>query len=1357
MNKHIQSFNSGINQDISNNKYPSTNIYWAQNFRLISKDGLATGALTNVNGNSKVLSLGNEEERIVVMCTIRDTLIVLVNSSEGGKIYKWEHNSSDYETSSPTLIYTDPNLDFTSYPDDIIIVGRYETPSVQKIYFSDGHTFFKYLNIIPQEGEAYPLNNYRSIEELDLVPDVSFSNIDLTLQAGGNLKAGRISYAYQLYSVRGSESVISPESDLISITNSSDTSSSTLDYKGTEVGVTVNKSVEVSIENIDLIYERIRLYALEYTVFNQVPSIRIVGEYDINLNSIDVLDSGQSIGDVTLEELRFLQKDFYPKTMDIKNNILFAANLKENYFHITDEQFDARAFRFNLTMNEAEIYDGYNRTVITYNDGNLGSIPSFRHDAVNRFNSVHASYNFNSTLQTSVLLETEESLTKYNPMTQTLGGYGSNVSYTFTTNTVLLDEGQYSLNGYLKKYPLITCDVTTRENYSNPSLQAGYQRDEVYRFGIVFFDKKGRPSFTKWIGDIKFPSNVEMPYITFSDNKTYANILGINFKVNIPSEIEDLISGYKIVRVDRTTSDKTVLATGLVGYLANGGPGNSNNANEDWNQMMSQSTVTFITDMYNESPSYERKTPELFYDGTQISGAQYFTRSPSNPLPIERELGLPGFNPKYIEFTSPEVTFNKRPFTETNAFIEAFGKLNRHQSVSMTGPESTRYTYEQNQIVTDKFRDFSTGNNNKKTRAFLNTNKVFQPKEPGAGNRWEGSTITTLPDGRIFNNITCNLVNNPGPEYYKRYGLRGTFNLCTVDATDLTINSKKLPVDEFYSGSLPEVLIGSYKVDKGISQYGGTTYEARTYNTYHSVSRFVSSDEDLSLTGLDVYNGDTFINYFTYARSLFGIAPPINGDTIDTYLFFPVESSINLDLRLDLIQKYNNWTFIDIDDSPKYKISETLQQGVLNYGTVYPQELGDLYRYNSAYSCSNKGKEYYSEPFDFTNEDYFDARIVASETKINGEYIDSWTKFKFNNYIDVDSKHYGITKILTFKNSLYYFQPTAVGIASVNERSLLQDNQAKQLTLGTGGILTRFDYITDKSGSEFREGIIASDNFIYYVDAKRKRVNKIVIGKEEAVSLIKGIDSTLNKLAFENVRLGFDKGYNEVIVAIDNTTLAFNETSDSFTSTYSFNPSKMISINGDFYSTYPFSDESPWLYADLDTETVGYSGNTDVDPDWDYIIIGPGGQGEGLWKHNVGDPGSFYGGDGGAADSYVTLIINPNQNMVCYFDNLDIRTESKDINNDDVPDDIFYRLETSNSYQDITKELNFTLNQNQHTGTIKRIGRIWRTTILPAVSSGTSASRMIDTYLKVTLRYDNSSGNKFKVHDITTYYRPAKH
>ncbi|GAF89840.1 unnamed protein product, partial [marine sediment metagenome] len=104
----------------------------------------------------------------------------------------------------------------------------------------------------------------------------------------------------------------------------------------------------------------------------------------------------------------------------------------------------------------------------------------------------------------------------------------------------------------------------------------GYSRGEVYRFGVTFYDLKGNPSFVKWIGDIKFPemyettddatSGITNTYKLMSFNST-SNVsdlhtLGIEFTIDV-SDIVDKISGFSIVRVERTEVNKTRLGTGL--------------------------------------------------------------------------------------------------------------------------------------------------------------------------------------------------------------------------------------------------------------------------------------------------------------------------------------------------------------------------------------------------------------------------------------------------------------------------------------------------------------------------------------------------------------------------------------------------------------------------------------------------------------------------------------------------------------------------------------------------------------------------------------------------------------------------
>nr|DAO36302.1 MAG TPA: stabilization protein [Bacteriophage sp.]DAX15021.1 MAG TPA: stabilization protein [Bacteriophage sp.] len=100
-----------------------------------------------------------------------------------------------------------------------------------------------------------------------------------------------------------------------------------------------------------------------------------------------------------------------------------------------------------------------------------------------------------------------------------------------------------------------------------------------------------------------------------------------------------------------------------------------------------------------------------------------------------------------------------------------------------------------------------------------------------------------------------------------------------------------------------------------------------------------------------------------------------------------------------------------------------------------------MYAYNSAYSVSDGGVNYSSgstnENISTNETNYY--RINCSEQKSFGEEIDSWSKAKFANTLDLDAK-YGITTSLNvFNNNLYAFQQNAFNVLSVDDRSLISD------------------------------------------------------------------------------------------------------------------------------------------------------------------------------------------------------------------------------------------------------------------------------------------------------------------------------
>ena len=56
---HINTFSGGMDQDTAYSKYSNTRYESATNLRLITDDGLTTGAMINIEGNEKMVSLPN--------------------------------------------------------------------------------------------------------------------------------------------------------------------------------------------------------------------------------------------------------------------------------------------------------------------------------------------------------------------------------------------------------------------------------------------------------------------------------------------------------------------------------------------------------------------------------------------------------------------------------------------------------------------------------------------------------------------------------------------------------------------------------------------------------------------------------------------------------------------------------------------------------------------------------------------------------------------------------------------------------------------------------------------------------------------------------------------------------------------------------------------------------------------------------------------------------------------------------------------------------------------------------------------------------------------------------------------------
>ncbi|MHA2039627.1 MAG: hypothetical protein ACW98X_24670, partial [Promethearchaeota archaeon] len=479
---------------------------------------------------------------------------------------------TDCAFNSLTLKYYAVDFNFKkSWP--IEAVGRYESDCYRRIYWSDYNNPFRALNL-----EAPNLNTL-PVGLIDSFPDVEFTMPLLTnVLGGGALPVGTYQYAFRLITEDGKKTLISPGGNLIHCVKDSESLSQSARYTGEPGGINSQKAHEITINTSNYgDYEKIELISVFYADLNGTAEITSVEEKDLNgLNAITFLHTGQEDTIVVLENFEYSDTQYAFKTIKSltpKDNSLIVANIKGGSFDIQSlldpgETFDSEVIRYRSDLTPAA--NGFN---IEYNKD--------AHWDENWHQNQQYKFQLNGTT-----LGGESTPSGLNP---------PNVTFKFHLEPFIIDGDLQPGFANLANIPVNLPNLNDGYNYANitydsltsPFLNGvlrGYKRGETYRFGIVFYNKKGEASFAEYIGDIKFPDLSEpdgidnatgSPYWLISEETnrvdgagvtTTAYALGIEFTLDFSScpSVLDKIESYQIVRVKRNIEDKRRLCSGIL-------------------------------------------------------------------------------------------------------------------------------------------------------------------------------------------------------------------------------------------------------------------------------------------------------------------------------------------------------------------------------------------------------------------------------------------------------------------------------------------------------------------------------------------------------------------------------------------------------------------------------------------------------------------------------------------------------------------------------------------------------------------------------------------------------------------------
>lgn len=1240
INSHKNTFEGGMDMD-TDVSYAANNTYrYAQNIRLVTNTNGTNGVLQNIDYIKKYEKIDALKTQKILNAiavqypyqdeTLQNTAILLTQDR-----YSEAINSiyivSDFDKSQLSCRCIVKILWHITADMNISMIYNYETKSVYKLYVNDSNSGLKIINLADYKeewGDKEPIQNPSYFDSNALATLVPLSLESFT---SGNLKSGAYQYFYKLYNDTGIESALSAGSEIIynykyNIYNSAEAEGYSDDYS-TSNGIVLRFMVD------NTQFDKIKLYRVFWKDNLNEPEISIILQDRIskgNLNYTITDALMQSLTTVTQEEFNdIIPYVFKAQIMTSFKNRLFFANIESSDWDIPKD-WDTRSFRFN--KNQQCLLQDVNGNATTYSFSQISNIP-YDDDAINPMNVL------------DVYPSGENNEYAFQQDGITYGGSGTNIDFeivygeiyesphiteSYTADGKLYDtyNGAANVTGSsvsIKKLKTnagvtsISLNGDQLLSYANPYIAAkfqSYQRDEVYRFGIVFYNKSNVTTPVHWICDIRFPSGDTDGCAAFANDITNVNSkheliarpFGVKFTIkNFP----DGAVAAEIVRCDRTYSDRTVVAQGMLNNTVHFRNKDFNNSDVDANISNGTNDVRppYIPTM--------REYPQVCRDNI-VTHTSYHGVNGWN---VNRNLKI---------FASPEICTNYKSevidkscyicpvYQLTSDFnsgeirrfmVQDFGYYNIGSDIIAGLAEMGTIRIDGKPMLvvsSDNSKDVIGGV--MKYYLLESANNLFKSNRGASKTQQPNNFIADIGNTKTARTDLPNQNNNGAQAFKDGY-------IDTIDAGNYTntavasrsfsiagvnqlINMKSADVDadhilyNAFSKTLstdtdPKVVTLLCNIKKRATPYGGNSYLSRSSNNYISCGGYIKENE--ATIGKVIFGGDVYLTVFSYLHaSLFSKndwQEEANWYRKYLQVYLPVESTINCYARWD---DY----YLKHSTEPKATSGEIKSRWfmftnptTLN-GITYSYQ---MYAYNSAYSVSDGGVNYSSgstnENISTNETNYY--RINCSEQKSFGEEIDSWSKAKFANTLDLDAK-YGITTSLNvFNNNLYAFQQNAFNVLSVDDRSLISDQSGAQLVLGTGGVLSRFDTIVQNYGAGIvnDKSIISSSQSIYWYDTNKNVICSYGSNGFHILSKEKKVQTFLNSLAQTskiNLTSVFNDKTNELWLKAKGNSLIYNEQSDCFTSFYSHIPDwglrfydRLITIRGtNFYKNDSFGEEA---------------------------------------------------------------------------------------------------------------------------------------------------------------------------------------
>ena len=487
--------------------------------------------------------------------------------------------------------------------------------------------------------------------------------------------------------------------------------------------------------------------------------------------------------------------------------------------------------------------------------------------------------------------------------------------------------------------------------------------------------------------------------------------------------------------------------------------------------------------------------------------------------------------------------------------------------------------------------------------------------------------------------------------------------------------------------------------DKVPNKFGGDDYENNVwYPAGESIKIAGTLDENgvyLPISGdtnVIFTQGDTFFARFDSLKTYSDDLEAVN--SVTEIGSFMVETRINLDARYDR------------------------NRGKQSNLVMNP---GNFNLFNDVYNQKNNFFNYRIIDKDIADNTKFPNTIVWSKQKFAGADVDAWTNINMASSLDLDGTKGELTKLVSFKNEIFSFQPEAINHILFNSRVQIPTSDGVPIEL-TNAYKVDGARQLSSVGSSNPLAITSTDRGIYYMDNITKGIYVFNGQQSDPLSDRLGMSSWVKNQNIDLYRIDYDKINQDVyFIGTDNfrykQCLGYSEKLGEFESFFDYNNSEIFNVKD---GTYAIKSNK-------------------------------------LYKLFEGDYNNFFDE---SKPFWITITHNENPFNDKIYNTLEFRADTydyitKDENNQDVTpywklsnNSSLNTIKVDNEYQD-TQEVSLEFNRFTPSN-LKRKFRIWRANI--PRDSVNKRDRIRNTWANITLKASNPSDTKTELHDLVVSY-----